>query len=307
MNNRGTLINIVLLTSVILLSGLTPVAAKDAMSELPPLSTGLIRFSVAGLLLLVTWLLRRDPAAPTERPIPRSDYARFVLAALLCVPANQAFFLTGVRNANASHAGLFYALNPVIVYLLTLVVGGAARSLRMAAAAVIAFAGAAVIGLDGLLSAGGGTFVTGDVQLFLAVFSWSLYVVVAQPLNERYGSVRSLMIMMLLGALLYAPVWLIDGRQFDLLRAGPQALVGFIYLAVLTSYLNYLLIFVAMARIDMNRLSVAVNAAPIVSVLAAWLLRDEPITGWLAAGAALIIAAITLANWDKLRSLRRAV
>jgi drug/metabolite transporter (DMT)-like permease len=76
-------------------------------------------------------------------------------------------------------------------------------------------------------------------------------------------------------------------------------------MTVLTSYLNYLLWFVALVRLDANRLAVGVSAAPIVSVVAAAWLCGDPVTRWLALGAGMILMGITLSNWDRLQTLWR--
>lgn len=296
------LTNFALLVGVTLLAGLTPVAAKEAMSALPPLSTGFARFMTAGVLLLITErLLRRRPV----RPIARRDYWRFLLAAALCVPINQFAFLVGVKWANASHTGLFYALNPMLTYLFTLAFGLAHWSRRMAFATMLAFLGAATLSFDGLRL--GTRFLYGDILLFFAVASFAGYTVAMAPLAQRYGAVRTTALVMFVGGLLNIPAWFVDGAEFDLFAAPPQALLGFLYIALGTSYVNYALWVVALSRLDINRLAVAVNTAPLVAVVAAHFWLDEPLSRWLLLGGALLLCAIALANWDKLAAtLRRS-
>ena len=160
------LLNTALLVAVVIVAGLTPVAARDAMVEMPPLSTGFVRFSIAALLFYLTRLIRGERDARARTPIERRDRWRLLVAALLCVPINQYTFLGGVRLANASHAGLFYALTPVIVYILARLTGLSRRSRRMGTAAALAFIGAAVIGWDGLQIGDDSRFFFGDVLLF---------------------------------------------------------------------------------------------------------------------------------------------
>ncbi len=290
-----------LLILMVLLTGWTPVAARDAMNEMPALTTGLLRFGIAAALLTLTvWLSGRGRPRPV--PIARSDYGRLVLAAALCVPVNQSTFLLGVKLANASHAALFYALNPVLVYIITVSLGRTVLRTRMALAAVLAFAGAAVVGWDGLRLEAQGDFLVGDLLLFGAVLSWAIYSVVAQPLSARYGAVRTLAIVMVVGSLMYLPVWWIDSGDLHWDQLSWRAIAGFAYITVGTSYLNYMLWLVAMNRFEINRVSVMINAAPLVAVLFAWLWHDEPISGYLSLGATLIFAAITLANWKRRRA-----
>lgn len=283
---------------MVVLAGLTPVAAKDAIGEMPPLTTGVLRFTLAGLLLALT--ARLAGGAP---PLARRDLPRFVVAALLCVPINQSSYLMGVKLSGAAHAGLFYALNPVLTFGLTVALGQAAFSRRMAAATGLAFCGAAVVGLDGLLG-GGMTSLLGDGLLLIAVVSWAAFTIVVLPLGRRYGLLGTLWIVMLLGAALYSPALFIDGAQLDPWRLSGRALGGFAFIAILTSYVNYIVWFAAARRLDLTRVSVVGNAAPILAVVAAHLWCDEPITPWLALGAILIIAAITLSNWPAAASHR---
>ena len=292
----------ILLLMMVLLNGWTPTAARDAMAELPALSAGFVRFFSAGLLLSLTVLVLHK-AGRKWRRIEKQDYGRFLLAAVLCVPINQATFLLGVQYANASHAGLFYGLNPVLVYIITVSLGHAVLNVRMSLAALLAFLGAAVVGWDGFQIDTDGNFVLGDLLLFGAVLSWAVYSVVAKPLSAKYGAVRALAIVIMVGSVIYAPVWLVDGHRFDLTTLSSRGWAGLLFITVGTSYLNYLLWLVAMNRIDINRLAVIVNISPIVAVIFAYYWRNEPISTYLVLGAALIFTAIGLANWDRLRVL----
>ncbi|MBI5866262.1 MAG: DMT family transporter [Planctomycetes bacterium] len=301
---RAAFVTTVILATLVVIGGITPAAARIAMREMPIFTTGLLRFGVATLLLHLTaglWV-GNDPRRRV--PIDRQDYLRLLICGLFCVPLNQAFFLGGVKLANAAHSGLFYALNPVLVYAITRACGLVRGSLRMALAAGLAFGGAAVIFLDGFHAAADGSFLLGDALLFLAVLTWAGYSVMIGPLGAKYGAVRTLTLIMTIGTLLYLPAALLDGSQLHISSLSWRAIAGFAFIAVLTSYLNYVLWFIALMRLNVNRLAVVMNAAPLFSVVAAYWLCGDPITPWLLAGAAVILIAITLANWDRLRMLR---
>src|SRR5258708_1868073 len=87
------------LVLMILITSTTATAAKYAVHELPIGLMPLVRFGVAGLCLLpVAWqggaLVR----------LFREDFGRLVIAAALCVPINQTFFLPGGRLGPAAAA-----------------------------------------------------------------------------------------------------------------------------------------------------------------------------------------------------------
>jgi drug/metabolite transporter (DMT)-like permease len=293
-----------LLSVFIILAALTPMCAKLAMSTIPPLTGGFLRFGIAGSLLMLTdRLLRRGKQS--INPIAPSDRWQFLWAALLCVPINQYFFLSGVDLANASHAGLFYALNPVLTFLITVMIGRSRWSGRMALAALLAFLGAGTLGIDTLTAGYGASFFRGDVLLFGAVLTWSMYSIIGAPLAQRYGAVRSAALVMFMGAVLDLPAVWIDGHEFDLAEITWQSWSGFAFITLGTSYLNYMIWFIALKEIDINRVSIAVNSAPLIAVMAAYVFLGEPITGYLSLGGVLILTAITLANWERIFARRK--
>ncbi len=300
------MLNAILVLVLITIGGLTPSAARFAMLKMPIFSTGLIRFSIASILLLLTqrFWMRGDPRAAV--PIDPRDGRRILICAFLCVPLNQAFYLAGVKMANAAHAGLFYAINPVLVYLFSLMIGLAGWSNRMAIASLMAFLGAAVIFLDGCLTGVCENFLMGDGALLLAVTTWAAYSVLVGPLGHKYGPIRILARIMSIGSLMYLPALLIDGVELAPGHLNWQAIAGFAFITLFTSYLNYALWFVAMLRIGVNRLAVALNAAPLLAVPAAHYLCGEPITNWLTLGGGIILVAILLANADRIRALLKS-
>jgi drug/metabolite transporter (DMT)-like permease len=301
--NRSIWLDLPILAAVVVLAGLTPVAAKDALREMPPLTTGVMRFGIAGLLLMATYSISRLTANGAARPIARAHWPRIWLAAALCVPINQFCFLLGLERSGSAQAGLMYALNPVLVFLLTLMLGRTRGTRRMAAASVLAFCGAAVIGWDNYTLTGGTRGLTGTLLLFCAVLTWAAYCTVSVPLIAEYGALRTAATVMPLGVLMYLPVVFIDGANLRPGEMSWRGVGGFAFITLGASYLNYLLWFVGLERIDVNRMSVTVNASPLVAVIGSYFWHAERISRWLLLGATVILAAILLANWDRVRVL----
>lgn len=302
---RAAWLNALLLLTLVTVGGLTPVASRFAMVEMPMFSTGVCRFGIAAILLWLTTRLIRNDDERWRRPIAHADCPRILFCAFLCVPVNQAFYLSGVKLANASHSGLLYALNPVLVFLLTLMLGLTKFSWRMGCATLLAFGGAAVVGLDGLRFGNDALFFRGDLCLLMAVASWAGYSVLIGPLGEKYGPVRALTLIMLAGTAMYLPALMIDGRDLFAHSFSTPALLGFAFITLFTAYLNYMLWFIAVLRINVNRLAIAMNAGPVIAIVSAHYICNEPISRWLLAGATLIVCAMTLANWDRLRTVLR--
>jgi len=289
-----------LLVVVTVISGLTPVAARLAAAELPPLTIPFFRFGSAGLLLLLTMKLLRLPWM-----IPRSQWPIFLGLGAICVPLNQTGFLFGIRLANASHAGITYALVPVIVFWISLALRRTHLSGRMILASTLASAGAVVVVLaTGEMATGpqvGLSVLSGDGLLLTAAASWSLFAVVSQPLVRTYGAIHTLTAVFLAGALLHVPFVIVDYLYFDLGRFDVsavtwRAVVGFTYITLITAYTNYLLWYLVVARFDVTRSAVITNSSFLITVLAEAAWFGQRLNGWIAAGSLVLFAGIALAT-----------
>src|SRR5262249_18044598 len=89
------------------LGSTTAAAAKIVVREFPVAWLPVVRFSVAGLCLLP---VVRDPGILGR--VLRRDGLLVAMAAALCVPVNQGFFLNAARLGPTAHVGLFYATCP---------------------------------------------------------------------------------------------------------------------------------------------------------------------------------------------------
>ncbi len=92
------------LALMVLIGSSTAPAARFAARELPPGLLPLLRFGVAGLCLLpLVW--RRDGGLGLIKMV-RADGGRLALAAALCVPVNQTFFLNSTRLTTTARLAL---------------------------------------------------------------------------------------------------------------------------------------------------------------------------------------------------------
>lgn len=294
-----------LLATVTIISGLTPVAAAFAIAELPPFTLALVRFGVAGVLLHWTARALRLPYrfAPKDRRL-------LMLLAAICVPVNQAAFLFGVRYANAAHAGIVYALVPVLVLWLTFVFGTARLTAKLTLATLLAFFGAAFTssGAHGLHGNGGAAaagevlrLLAGDGLLLMAALSWSLFIVLSQDLVRRAGAIQTLAAVFLIGAAMQVPlgiadVLLLDASRFTFAAVTWKGIAGFGFITLITAYTNFLLFYLVIARFDVTRASIVTNASFLVAVLLDAAVTRTTLSPWVAVGSALLLIGIALSR-----------
>lgn len=298
---RGILL---LLGLVTLIAGLTPVAAGMATDELPPVSLAFVRFGLAGALLAVTarWLGLRFE-------FPRAAWPWLAALGVLCVPINQIGFLVGIRLSTASHAGIIYALVPMLVYWFALILRRTRFGVRMLAATTLAFVGAAVVVMTTTgQTRGPGQGLTelliGDGLLLSAAVSWAVFTVLSQPLVRRHGAIQTLTVVFLLGAVFHAPLvvadyWWWDLASFEISRVTWRGLAGFGFITLITAYTNYLLWYLIISRSDVTRSSVVINSSFLITVLVESLWFGLELSWWVALGSSLLLAGVVTANYAK--------
>ncbi|MHC5108265.1 MAG: DMT family transporter [Planctomycetota bacterium] len=289
-----------LLILVTLIAGGTPIAAYAATTELPPLTVAAVRFMLAGLCLGITARVLGQKL--TIRPEHRN---RLLLLAALCVPINQIGFLVGVKYGGAAHAGIAYALVPVLVFWISVLVKQATVSTRMVCASSLAFAGAAIVVWTTRGDAGSADIATstifGDLLLLSAGVTWALFSVLSKPLLPQMGAVPLLTVVFLLGSAMHLPVVLADYlwfdlRTFDLSTVSGEAVGAFLYITIITAYLNYLLWYTIISRFDVTKSSIITNCSFLVTVGLENLLGKLVLSYWILLGSLLLLAGIILAN-----------
>ena len=98
---------------MVLVGSTTAPAAKFIVHSLPLTLIPVLRFAPGGDVFGATGVVWRGPGR-----LIRQDGWRLLLAAALCVPINQGFFLGATKLGLTSHVGLFYATCPLVVLLL---------------------------------------------------------------------------------------------------------------------------------------------------------------------------------------------
>jgi drug/metabolite transporter (DMT)-like permease len=280
----------VFLVLMVLIGSSTAPAAKYAVREVPVGLIPLVRFGVAGILLLpLVW------NSTAFRRMLRHDWRRLAVAAACCVPINQAFFLNGTRLAPTTHVGLIYSACPLVV----LALATALKQERLAAGrllgVVASVAGLFVIALGNLgdRSPAGQDVLFGDLLLVGAVTSWGAYLTVGKPLVARYGSLPTLVGTFLFGGLLHLPVALAtSGSWTSLAAVTPRAWVALAHLTLVVTILGLLFQNLSLRLLDASQVATFGNISPLLTMVWGNLLFSERLTPTLALGGALILLGV---------------
>jgi drug/metabolite transporter (DMT)-like permease len=285
----------VYLALMVLIGSSTAPAARYAVRELPVGLVPLIRFGVAGLCLLPV-VLRQGGGARFRRMV-REDGWRLAVAALLCIPLNQTFFLNAARLTPTSHVALIYAACPLVVLVLAVLLGQEQLVPGRVVGVVTSVLGIVVIGFDSLWRGGatGQATLRGDLLLIGAVVSWGAYLTVSKRLIIRHGPLTTLAGTFLLGTLLHLPVALVTLPGWaPLSLASASAWRGLAFLTLVATLVGLAFQNLAMKRLDASQVSTFGNASPVLTVVWGIWLFGESVTPALAIGGALTLGGIFL-------------
>jgi drug/metabolite transporter (DMT)-like permease len=278
-----------------LLSAGTYLFAKHALTEMPPLPLGLVRFAGASICL-VALLMRVRPKG--QRLPPRRAVRKLLLLALVGVPINQGFFLVGLSLSTASHAALIYTLTPLFVLLLAQALSREAPGARTAIGTVLALGGTLYVLLSRGMAHGGA--LAGDLLLLVAVVAWAFYTAEGRELVAEHGPIATTAWTLIGGTALYLPIGAASlfapGAADQLTRVSAQGWLGIAYLIVVTSVVSYLLWYWALAHLPAARVAVFNNLQPLATALLAQAVLHERATLSFFAGAAVVIFGVVLAQ-----------
>lgn len=291
------------LVFLILVWSLNYVVAKIGLRELPPLALGSFRLATAGIVSLPVLFFPRagkgDGAQVTLEAFgkgPNRLHELWIVTYLgfFNVILNQGCYTVGLNYTSVSHSALIIGCAPILILIFSCAMRLEALTRRKVIGMVLAFTGAAAVGVEHGRNAGAG--VTGDLLTLIAGIGLALYTVLGKRAFEEYGAVRLSLLSNIAGAVLVLPVTIWQVRS--LTHAGRLGSVGFegwgavIYMGVLASAVSYILYFWALRYMTPARLGAVSYLQPVGATLLGLLVLGEPITRSVALGGLLIIAGV---------------
>jgi drug/metabolite transporter (DMT)-like permease len=267
---------------------------KIGLGEVAPLAYNLVRFTCASVVLLLVARLGEG----TLR-FERRDLGSLVLLGLVGHTVYQICFIEGVARTTASSTSLLFGSSPVLIALISRLVGHERVGLKGAAGALLGFLGVYLIvggaePASGSSRISGGPELAGDLLIVAAVACWAAYTVMARGLLRRYSPLRLTALSLSFGTALLVPIALPSAVRQDWRSVSGLTWAGLLYSFLFALVVSYLIWYRSVKRVGNLRTAVYSNLVPVFGTMFGVILLHERLTPGLGVGASCILAGILL-------------
>ncbi|MGB9852445.1 MAG: DMT family transporter [Candidatus Kapaibacteriota bacterium] len=271
-----------------LIASTTHIFSKNLTFDLPPTLILLFRSLFASLMFLIYFQVRKQVLFA----IKKEDISKFLVLGALNVPMNQLLFYVSIKMTTAPNVALAYALSPVFILIIGVTFLKEKVNQFKVLGVIIAFAGISLILIERGVSLKSEYFL-GNLIGLVASVCWALYSTFGKPLIQRYGSIRTTAIAMIIGFILYLPFSIAFGDLSKIQMIQPIHWLQIIYLAVMTSGVAYLLWYYALKRLPASNVGVFNNLQPVfTTILSVIFLKQILSTSNLIGGVLVILGVI---------------
>ncbi len=263
-----------LVTTMLFWSG-TFVSCKVVAESIHPVIGALFRFSFATLTLATLLLLQKK-----KIPIPSQKELFLICILALSGPIGfNLFFFKGLQYIEAGRASLIAALNPLLITLAAALFLGEKLKPQQCFGLVLALVGALYVLSNGdFESVFTGGIGLGDVAIFGAISSWTVYSLVGTRVMKKFTPLHTVFYSSLIGSGLL----LILALNYDLSNTvssmTTNSWVNLFFIGTFGTAGGVTLYYAGMQNIGAVRAGAFINLVPFFAVLLSWLILDEPIT-----------------------------
>lgn len=272
--------------------GMTYLAMRVAVEDIPPYLMAGSRFVLAGVVLFIGARGRGDPA-----PSARQWRAAAVVGAFLLLGGN-ASVAWAEQRVPSGLAALLIGVMPIWMVGLEWLRRGAPPSKQVVAGLLL---GAAGVGLLVLPQGDGkGMDLLGAGVLILAAASWAWGSVISKSAPLPKSPFLATSLEMIAGGVLCLLVAVLSGELegFQVSKVTGRATMAWLYLVVFGSLVAFTAYIWLLGVTSIAKVGTYAYVNPIVAVLLGWAVLGEPVTWRTVVAAAIILLGVALVNVD---------
>jgi drug/metabolite transporter (DMT)-like permease len=273
--------------------GISFIATKVAVAEIPPPVVVWLRFTIGLVILLVVMLFRGLLRLPTFK-----DGCYFALLGFIGISLLQWLQSNGLVTSQASTTSWIVSTAPIFIALLAWIFLREKLGLMANAGIILATLGVVLVVSKGNLSSMfTGTISTpGDLLVLISAPTWAVFSVLSRSALKKFPALFVLFYVMLFG-------WMFSSIHFIFIQGwtfipqiGSSGWLAIGFLGIGSTALAYIFWFDGLQAISASQAGVFLYIEPLVSLVAAALILGEIITLSALLGGGLIIFGVWLVN-----------
>jgi drug/metabolite transporter (DMT)-like permease len=277
---------------VAVVMGLTFLATKLALVSVHPFTLALLRFLVASAVLAPTHAILKR-AAPVPKRLP---WPTLALLGLTGVTLFFVFQNLGLVYTTASATSLILATTPALTAALSIALLREPMSLLRGLGIVVSVSGAAIIALSSAASGSASNPLLGDLLVFGAALSWTVYTVAGKRISLDVPPLTVITYGIFLGTALLVPFAAYECIRYGLPVLDGGAVFAILYLGIAASALAFFLFNFALVHVEASTAPIYLNLSPVVAVAGAVIFLGESFQPIELLGGFLIIAGVYVAE-----------
>jgi drug/metabolite transporter (DMT)-like permease len=279
--------------SVYVFWGMTYLAMRVAVVDIPPHLMAGARFLLAGLVLYA-WTRRKGEGPPTLE-----QWRAATIVGVFLLLGGNATVAWAEERVPSGLAAVLIAVAPIWMVGMEWARGGSRPGARVIGGLLLGLAG---VGL--LVSPGddptSGVDLIGAAMLVLAAASWGWGSVISKSAPLPKSPFLATSMEMITGGILLLVIAAFAGQLdgFSLTAISWQAVLSWIYLVVFGSLVGFTAYIWLLGHTSIAKAGTYAYVNPIVAVLLGWVILGEPITMRTVVATLVILAGVALVNVD---------
>jgi drug/metabolite transporter (DMT)-like permease len=277
------------LVLVAIMWGGTFIATKMASHVFGSFTGASFRYLVA-LLFMVPMMLFKDSKG---FKVTRKQFIQLALLGFTGIFAYSFFFFTGLRHVKASHGALIVALNPVLVMLISALIGKERISGVKILGLLVSLTGTAIVIARGDIMDLFTMFTWGDALMLGCPISWAFYTYFAKDALKFASPLQASTWAIITGMMFI--VFFVPFEPFPV-EIDWTVWLAIVYLGICGSVLGFVWYYEGIKAIGPVKTSAFNNLIPIFAMLLSVVLLGETIHGYMIYGSAMVISGVYLIN-----------
>lgn len=281
----------------IVIWGVGPVFLRSLSLELGPADHLAIRYTIVAVIYVALLAIFGGWR------IDRQDWPRLLVISLIGMIGYNIGSAFGFAHITAGIGSLIIGTQPLLIALMGSLIAKERLTVATMIGLVTGFLGIVLLVWQDLsVSVDGWSFILGCSLIFMSGLAWSIYVVVAKPLLQKYGSFGITALSLSICSLVMVPMLATPATLGTLMTMSARSWLELSYIVVLSTVVASITWNVAAARMSAAASGAFLYLIPIIGVAAGALILSEQVTFGMIIGGALIMAGVAIAQFgDRFR------